>query len=307
MTAIARATDRLLEIPVPKFADAFVRRPMGLRHNLVGHSLLTLEAIAELADRLPLAGVERHQGDLPLLMPGGAPDITGRPSDTVRGIETNGCWMVLWNIEQTPEYKALLDAILAEAESCIRESGTGSRDRAMSPRRREAFLFLSAPNALTPVHFDPEQNFLLQIRGSKAMHVVKFPDSRTANEELERYYDGGHRNLEGMPSGAEAEFRMQPGDGVYVPSFDPHWVQNGPEISISLSITFRTRSSERFERVHQLNAKLRRLRLHPRPPGASERMDRTKELMHLAVSESKQAAAGTREHLRRRRQVRAAS
>lgn len=306
MTATARATDRMLEVPVAQFADAFTQRPTGVRHSLVGHPLLTLDAIAELADRLPLKDVERHQGDLPLLMPGGAPEITGRPSDTVRGIETNGCWMVLWNIEQAPEYKTLLDAILAEAELRIRESGTASRDRAMSPRRREAFLFLSAPNALTPVHFDPEQNFLLQISGRKDMHVVKFPDARTGNDELERYYDGGHRNLDGMPSGAEAVFHMLPGDGVYVPSFDPHWVQNGPEVSISLSITFRTRSSERFERVHQLNAKLRRLRLHPHPPGASERTDRAKELAHLAVSESKQAAAGAREHLRRRRPDRAA-
>lgn len=297
MTAIAKASDRLLEIHAPEFASAFTRRPMAVRHNLVDHPLLRLDAIAELADRLPLEDVERHRADLPLLMPGGAPEIEGTPSDTVRGIQSNGCWMVLWNIEQIPAYKQLMDDVLADAQSSIRQSGAASRDLEMSPRRREAFLFLSAPNALTPVHFDPEQNFLLQISGSKDMHVVQFPDARIANEELERYYDGGHRNLEQMPAGEDRLFRMLPGDGVYVPSFDPHWVQNGPEISISLSITFRTRSSERFERVHQLNAKLRRARLRPRPPGQAVELDRAKELVHLAVSESKRAVTIARRRM----------
>jgi hypothetical protein len=306
MTVTAPPTDRLLEIQGPEFAGAFTRRPMSVRHNLVGHPLLTLDAIAELADRLPLKDVERHRADMPLLMPGGAPEVEGRPSETVRTIQTNGCWMVLWYIEQVPEYRALLDAILADADASIRTHGMASREAAMSPRRREAFLFISAPNALTPVHFDPEQNFLLQISGSKEMNVVSFADGQTANHELERYYDGGHRNLEAMPTGTQATFRMQPGDGVYVPSFDPHWVQNGPEISISLSITFRTRASERFERVHQLNAKLRRRGLHPRPPGVSDRADRAKELVHLAVSESKRTAATARDAVRRRRRARSA-
>jgi hypothetical protein len=31
---------------------------------------------------------------------------------------------------------------------------------------------------------------------------------------------------------------MPPGDGVYVYPFAPHWVKNGPEPSVSLSITF---------------------------------------------------------------------
>jgi hypothetical protein len=256
-------SDNLLILDGELFAEAFARRPAAVRHTLVDHPLLTLDAIAALADRLPIKAIERHQGKMPLLMPGGAPYLQGRPSDTVRGIESNGAWMVLWNIEQAPEYKALMDAILDEAQQSI-----GGRDGGM--RNRQAFLFLSAPDALTPVHFDAEHNFLLQIRGTKSMNVGRFANDGDRLRELDRYYDGGHRNLEVMPIDVQA-FEMSPGDGTYVPSYAPHFVQNGPTVSVSLSITFRTRLSERAENVHVFNSNMRR-RLHikrTRPAGTS--------------------------------------
>lgn len=201
-----------------RFVADFARAPVAVRHSLVDHPLLTLEAIADLADALPLASVERHRADLPVLTPGGAPDIEGPPSETVRSIETNGCWMVCWYLEQIPAYKELLDAILDEAETHVGRRGGGMQ-------RREAFLFLSAPNATTPVHFDPEHNFLLQIRGAKDMNVCEWDDLATERRELDRYHDGGHRNLDSMPRQSET-FRLTPGGGVYVPPWRPHWVQN---------------------------------------------------------------------------------
>jgi hypothetical protein len=275
MYLAAEATERTLEVDASTFSAAFGRGPTAVGHTLADHPLLTLEAIAELADSLPPGSIERHRGDMPLVMPGGAPELDGRPSDTVLGIEGNGCWMVLWYLEQSPEYAALLDRVLDDAESFL-PPGAGNATQ------REAFLFLSAPNSLTPVHIDPEHNFLLQIRGQKDMNVCPFPDRASELRELERYYDGGHRNLEALPSEGET-FRLEPGGGVYVPSFMPHWVQNGPAASISLSITFRTPASLRAERVHQVNARLRRMKLSPKPPGSGERRDRAKELAYVAV------------------------
>jgi hypothetical protein len=273
--AAVAAPSTLLDIEPDAFVAGFGRDPMAVRHNLVGHPLLTLDAIAELADRLPPNAIERHRADLPLVMAGGAEDLEGRPSETVRGIETNGRWMVLWYIEQDEEYAQLLDACLDEAESVL-----GGREGGMC--QREGFIFLSAPGAVTPVHFDPEHNFLLQIKGMKDMHVCKFPDREAELRELDRYHDGGHRNLEGVPSEGQL-FRMHPSDGVYVPSFMPHWVQNGDEASISLSITFRTRTSRRHERVHRMNARMRRLKLSPTPAGVSDRRDRAKEAAYVAT------------------------
>lgn len=275
----------LLDIDSAQFTAAFGRRGLAVRHTLVDHPLLTLDAIAELADRFP-GRIERHRADMDLVTPGGAPELSGPPSETVRGIDSNGCWMVLWYIEQVPEYKQLLDSCLDEAEAYLpRTVG--------KTRQREAFLFLSAPNSLTPVHFDPEHNFLLQIRGHKDMHVCPFPSRENARLEFERYYDGGHRNLEALPSEG-TNFPLDSGDGVYVPSHMPHWVQNGPHASISLSITFRTRASRRTERVERVNARMRRLRLAPQPPGASRARDLGKEALWFASSEPKRLLAELR-------------
>jgi hypothetical protein len=63
----------------------------------------------------------------------------------------------------------------------------------------------------------------------------------------------------------------------------PHWVQNGPRASVSLSITFRSRESLRADRVHRINSRMRRLHLHPTPAGASPARDRAKEAVWLAV------------------------
>ena len=139
-------------------------------HTLAEDPLLSLEAIAELADRFP-GRVERHRADLPMVMPGGAPDLELSPAEMVRGIEDNGCWLVFWYVNQDPPYKALLDRCLDEAESYL-PSAAGP------VLQREAFLFLSAPNAVAPNHSDPEHNFLLQIRGHKDMNVARCPPWR---------------------------------------------------------------------------------------------------------------------------------
>jgi Cupin superfamily protein len=278
----------LLRIDRHGFAEAFAERPFPVEHQLVDHPLLTLEGIAELADTLPRTAVERHRADLPLIVPGGAPDLDGRPSDTVREIATNNCWMVLWNVEQVPAWRTLLHDCLDEVAAHI-----GRRDGGM--RQRQGFLFLSAPNATTPAHFDPEHNLLLQIRGTKEMNVGRFPDPADQQRELDRYHDGGHRNLSAVPVEARM-FLLEPGTGVYVPSFAPHWVQNRDAVSISLSITFRTRRSAAAERVHWCNARLRRLVLHPRPPGQNAQVDRAKVAAMGAADALRRAGRSVRRH-----------
>ncbi|MGH8312283.1 MAG: transcriptional regulator [Gammaproteobacteria bacterium] len=246
------------------------RCEFSLRHALTQHPLLSMEAIAALADELPSAAVERHAASQPLLVPGGAADMGngGSPSETTKTMDGNRLWMVLWNIEQIPRYRELLDAILDEAESLLppREQGMG---------RREAFLFVSAPHAVTPVHFDPEHNFLLQIRGSKELNIGRFSSREAELRELDRYHNGGHRNLVEIPP-LSSMHRLRPGNGAYLYPWAPHWVYNGAVTSVSLSITFRTRLSEREELVHQVNGWLRRHGRSPRPAGQSPRIDRTK-------------------------------
>ena len=192
-----------------------------------------------------------------------------------RGIESNGCWMVLKNIELDPEYKRLLDESLDEVTPYV-------RDRAGGMTEREGFIFLSAPGSVTPSHTDPEHNFLLQVRGTKQMNVGGFPDAATEQLVLEDAVAGGHRNVDWEPQDPVA-FDLEPADGVYVHPHAPHWVQDGEEVSVSLSVTFATPTSEATRRVHSINSRLRRLGLSPTPPGRRPHLDRFKAACSRAL------------------------
>jgi hypothetical protein len=240
-----------------------------VRHTLTDHPLLGVEAIASLAERLPGDRVEHNIANLPTVADPDEVERSDQPvGEIARHIETNGCWMVLKNIEVDEEYKGLLDESLDEIAPYV----TG-RDGAMV--EREGFIFLSAPGSMTPSHTDPEHNFLLQVRGTKQMNVGRFPDADTEQLALEQALGGGHRNVGWEPKDPVA-FELQPGDGVYVHPHAPHWVRNGDEVSVSLSVTFATPASQETRQVHSMNARLRRLGLSPTAPGRRPRLDRGK-------------------------------
>ncbi len=176
--------------------------------------------------------------------------------------------MVLKNIEQDGAYKALLDELLNGVSPLVAD-----RDGGMA--EREGFIFLSAPGSVTPSHIDPEHNFLLQVRGQKNMTVGHFPDATTKQLELEaqiRRRPPQHR----LGAQRSPHLLAPPERGRLRPTTRPHWVQNGPKPSVSLSITFQTPSNERTINVYTLNARLRRLGLSPTPPGRRRRLDRQK-------------------------------
>ena len=59
------APSGLVDIDATAFADAFARKSVAVRHSLADHPLFTIDAIAELADRLPPDSVCREHGNLP--------------------------------------------------------------------------------------------------------------------------------------------------------------------------------------------------------------------------------------------------
>jgi len=157
--------------------------------------------------------------------------------------------------------------------------------------RREGFIFLSSPGAVTPFHLDPEHNFLLQIRGTKSVSMWDREDRFVLPEaELEKFYAAFvHRNLPWREVFQTTAWvvPLEPGQGLHFPVAVPHWVKNGPEVSISFSITFRSDSSERRELIYRANARLRKLGLSPHPPGRSILLDSTKRAAFSALSELK--------------------
>jgi hypothetical protein len=167
--------------------ENFAKHDIPLRHNLASNPLFELDAIADLADRMPEGQVEHNLGNLPEELPDGAPpqaDLS--PGEIARGIETNGCWLVLKRIEFDPRYKALLESLL------------GPIAQRMGPReggatKLEAYIVLSAPNSTTPVHIDPEHNFFMHIRGPKRFDVGSWDNEEAKLTAMKRYYGEEHR------------------------------------------------------------------------------------------------------------------
>jgi hypothetical protein len=266
---------QLLEIDETELAGHFAETPFGVHHNLTEHELLSVEAVAKLAEALPGESIEHNRGDVDAVVADGAVSVVDEtPGDIARNIEANGCWMVLKNIEQVPAYKQLLDETLNEVDPLVegREGGMNLR---------EAFVFLSAPNSTTPAHTDHEHNFLLQVRGSKQMNIGRFLDREVEQLQVEKMF-AGHRNMDRLPDEPTA-YELSPGDGVYVPPNAPHWVVNGPSVSVSLSITFRTPVTERGAVVHSINRRLRKLKIRPRPPGDHLATDKAKFAVHRTL------------------------
>lgn len=249
-------TDRpaFSEGAIDAFAAAYPDRPAPLTHNLVGHPLLTREAIAALAGRLPEDRVEYNPGALPLgIRPEDTPQSALSIAETIATIGENGSWMVLKNVERDPAYAALLDEALEPLRAVV-EPRTGPMEH------RQAYLFLTSPGGITPFHMDPEHNILLQIEGAKTMTV--FP---TGDEELvpptqsEAFALGGHRNLvwEERFMAKAMPVPLAPGDAVLMPVKAPHFVRNGNDVSISFSITWRSERSVAESELHSFNRLLR--------------------------------------------------
>lgn len=237
------------------FAAAYPDRPVKLHHGLIGHPLLTLEALAELAERMPADRVEYNLGKLPLGVRAEDTPSNGLTlGETIRTIETNGSWAVLKNVERDTAYGIVLDAALGELEPIVTAS-TGPM------LHREAFIFLSSPGSVTPFHMDPEHNILLQMRGEKTMMVFPARDEQLVPaQKSEDFHNGGHRNLE-WQDGFKARgmaVHLMPGDAIHVPVKAPHFVENGPTVSISLSVTWRSDRSVAEGELHSFNALLRR-------------------------------------------------
>ena len=263
----------MLDIDPASLRDKLGRAPFLVRHRLADHPLFALPRLVELARTLPARQVEYNAGNVPITLdPARTPRNGLTAEETVRRIEECNSWLVLKNVEAQPEYAELLLGCLAEVGASAPVPARGMHDY-------EAFIFVSSPRALTPYHMDPEENFLLQIRGRKTMHV--FERSVLSDREVENFFSGAHRNLVYRDEYAARSkaFALEPGTGVHVPVIAPHWVQNGPEVSISFSITFRTAASIRTSQVHRFNAALRRWGMRPTPPGESRLRDGVKQLL----------------------------
>jgi hypothetical protein len=273
-STIAAPLDRAqFSIEPSIFNPAFGRAPFVIGHHLTDHPLFDFARLLDLARAVPSSSVEYNAGTLAVNQdPNQTPRNGLSAEETIRRIQECRSWMVLKNIEQDADYRRLLHDCLREIEDRGHPYGRGIC-------HREGFIFISSPGSVTPYHMDPECNFLLQVRGKKQVSLFDGDDrSLLGEEELERFYAGAHRNMtiaDEYQSKAHV-FEMEPGDGLHFPVTWPHWVKVHDEVSISFSITFRTRSTERREVLYQVNHALRQRGWQPTPVSASSWRDSLK-------------------------------
>ncbi|HZG07785.1 MAG TPA: cupin-like domain-containing protein [Allosphingosinicella sp.] len=265
---------------VAKLGSVYPEEAGLLRHQACSHPLLKLEALVALAQRTPVKNVEYYRGDVPIGIGGADTPSNGLSvADTIRRIRDCGSWMVLKFIEQDPEYKALLHSALAPLRKVVGDT-TGEM------LREQGFIFISSPGAVTPFHFDPEHNILMQITGHKTMNLYPPADPRFAGAAShESFHNGGHRNLPWRDEfeAAARPVRLTPGDAVYVPVKAPHWVKNGDEPSISLSITWRSEWSYHEEYAHGFNRLARKAGLEPASPKRFPARNTAKSMAYRAA------------------------
>lgn len=281
-------SERLLHIPEDRLRACFGREPFEITHALAGHPMFSLDRLVDLGCRNQ-RHVQWHEADLDFdevrgdvadpdreahntfgnrKFPGNGLDLR----ETIEQIEHNGSWMLIREIGEIPEYKALLDVYMGEVAELVAELAPGMH-------RARSDVIISSPGAVTPFHMDEEQNFLLEIQGWKDLTVVDGTDARGVTEsDCEVFFEGnGELHPGRIDRGApHVKKRLEPGQGVHIPSMFPHAVKNGDEVSIAVTTMFLTAATDRRRELYRLKAWQRRLGLPAAPVGTHPRLDAAK-------------------------------
>jgi hypothetical protein len=124
------------------------------------------------------------------------------------------------------------------------------------------------------------------LHGTKVMTQFPAGNAHFAPDEThEGYHTGGHRNLvwdDELAAGG-TEWPLKPGEALFVPVMAPHHVKNGPAVSISLSITWRSDWSFAEADARAFNGVLRKIGVRPRAPGRFPDQNKAKALAWRAI------------------------
>jgi hypothetical protein len=272
----AFAKQVLIEDSQTPYRDGFNTFQYAFRHHLANHELFAIPSLVELAEH-----IVRHGPPERFVIFGATPEsartkfsqlkVEPRLAEKIRGLAQGRAWLKLaFAQDYSPAFRRVHEQLLDEIGQL---SGF--------PLRRELgwssmTIMLASPGIVTPYHIDHESNFLFQIHGAKDIWLFDPRDRRVlSEEEIERYYAGNVHAADFRDDLQEAArpYRLEPGLGIHNPPLAPHWVRNGADVSVSLSLNFSLRRLESRARVYQVNHCLRRLGIRPRPPEQSALID----------------------------------
>ena len=257
----------------------FLKEAFVLKHSLAGNPLFTLSRLVELAKNLPRDHIEFNSGKVAVgVKPEDVPKIDMAPEDVIRSIETANAWMVIKRVEVDPDYRAVLETFVREANIAA-----GRPENEFS--EVEGFIFVSSAKATTPFHIDAEENILIQLHGDKSVRTFDNGDRTLVTEETMEIAPSTHRNkpYEDWYESRATLHHLKPGDALHMPYMMPHWVSTGESYSISMAMTWKTPEVLRLNKIRWMNGTLRRFGLPQRPPGVSPSLDAAKVVTHDAV------------------------
>ncbi len=274
---------RLVRLRPEVFRERFNKRHFIFEHALSGHPLFQLPRLIELARDT----ARTRPGDL--YYDEGVTDLNERwgtsPSsmpidETIRRIETRDSWIILKYAENDPAYKQLLDTCM---QDILEVSG---RQLQRSMRKREVIVFITSPKRITTYHIDSECNFLFQLQGDKEINVFRNDDREVlTEEEVERFWtvdSNAARYKPELQHHADV-LMLKPGNGIHIPINAGHWLKNGDNVSVSVSINYHPWDSERGD-IYAVNHYLRtRLGWNPTPPFKSPVLDAIKRPVGAAL------------------------
>jgi Cupin-like domain len=278
-----------------EFQQKFNHQPFIFNHDLAHHPLFSIPRLAAVAQKMLEFGnpknVTTRVGKSSLAdAKFSAMPMKERLAETVRQIAEANVWLKLSSAHLVDEeYNDLLKSVLREVES---KAGQPLLNKITWSAMT---IFLTSPRVLTPYHIDHESNFLMQVRGTKQVNLFDPNDRELVPlEQIERFYAGDFEAAQYRPDlqSRGTVYNLVPGTVVHQPPLAPHWVQNGDEVSISVSIGFCLEPLDRVARVHQVNHFIRRFGFEPTPPGKSVLLDGFKKAGIGLVSKKNPSTPG---------------
>lgn len=142
-------------------------------------------------------------------------------------------------------------------------------------------IFLASGRSIVPFHTDLEHNFLMHIYGEKWLHVFPNDDWEILPAKARERMcvdTGAGRFLEYKkefePRGKV--IRFGPNVAGYQPPYCPHWVENGPNVTLSLLLSVYTSNEVNIRLNHVFNHGLRRFGISPAKVGVHPGRDAIK-------------------------------
>lgn len=276
------------------------RKVTRLRHNYCEHPLLTLPALAQLAERL----YKKNTKQVRFVSKGVKLDSTFNTTpehpdqvsieDVFKNIANPGSWIALWAIQSEPEYKKLLRDVINSVEGDWKRKDPGLFEL-------NGYIFISSPPSVTPFHVDSENNFLLQLAGNKRFGVWQPQDNNVISDEAVENWIV-YRNLDKVKyrpeflNSAVVDDVLEAGEGIFMPSTAPHLTHAEADLataespySITLAVVFYTRNTRRLAYIYSVNRMLRKFGLVPKPPDANKLLDFAKYLIGRVMVLSQRA------------------